>query len=93
MYKVLDKDTIKTEIMPHLSTAKRGYKTKGDMIEVINGILYKLKTGCQWHMLPVKSLFTGRLESLFGDYVIAGLPRNLLVISNIFSRDPASGTG
>ena len=58
MYKVLDKDTIKTEIMPHLSTAKRGYKTKGDMIEVINSILYKLKTGCQWHMLPVKSLFT-----------------------------------
>ena len=28
MYKVLDKDTIKFEIQPHLSVAKRGYALK-----------------------------------------------------------------
>ena len=28
MYEVLDKDTIKFEIMPHLSVTKRGYVTK-----------------------------------------------------------------
>ena len=28
MYEVLDKDTIKSEILPHLSVAKRGYVSK-----------------------------------------------------------------
>ena len=58
MYKVLDKDTIENEILPHLSTAKRGFETKSCLVEVINSILYKLKTGIQWHMLPVTSLFS-----------------------------------
>jgi len=63
MYEVLDKDTIKNEILPHLPTAQRGYKTKSDMVEIINSILYKLKTGCQWHMLPVEGLFTTEVLS------------------------------
>ncbi len=53
MYTVLDKDTIKNEILPHLSKAKRGYVTQSCLIEVVNAILYKLKTGCQWAFLPV----------------------------------------
>ena len=59
MYAVLDKVTIKSEILPCLSTAKRGYETKSCLIEIINAILYKLKTGCQWKYLPVEALFTG----------------------------------
>ena len=43
MYEVLDKDTIKFEILPHLSVAKRGYVSKSDLLEVIQCILYKLK--------------------------------------------------
>ena len=58
MYKVLSKDIIEKEILPHLSTAKRGFKTKSCLLEVVNSILYKLKTGVQWHMLPIDSLFT-----------------------------------
>lgn len=58
MYKVLDKDIIENEILPHLSVAKRGFKTKSCLTEIINCILYKLKTGIQWHMLPVSSLFS-----------------------------------
>ena len=58
MYQVLDKSTINLEIIPHLSIAKRGFKTKSCLIEVVNCILYKLKTGCQWHLLPVTSLFS-----------------------------------
>ncbi|GHT70145.1 IS5 family transposase [Bacteroidia bacterium] len=58
MYQVLDKDTINSEILPHLSVAKRGFKTKSSLSETVNCILYKLKTGCQWHLLPVKSLFS-----------------------------------
>ncbi len=63
MYAVLDKDTIKTEILPLHSTAKRGFETKSCLIEIINAILYKLKTGCQWEHLPVKALFTGTVLS------------------------------
>lgn len=59
MYAIPDKVTIKTEILPCISTAKRGFETKSCLIEIINAILYKLKTGCQWEHLPVKSLFTG----------------------------------
>ncbi|MFV0538665.1 MAG: transposase, partial [Dysgonomonas sp.] len=58
MYKVLSKDTIDIERRPYLSTAKRGFKTKSCLIEIVNCILYKLKTGIQWHMLPVKGLFS-----------------------------------
>lgn len=61
MYAVLDKDTIKNEILPHLSVAKRGFISKSSLIEVINAILYKLKTGCQWAYLPVKELFSGKV--------------------------------
>lgn len=61
MYAVLDKDTIKTGILPHLSKAKRGYVTQSCLIDVVNAILYKLKTGCQWALLPVESLFSGKV--------------------------------
>ena len=61
MYAVLDKDTIKNEILPHISVAKRGFQSKSSLIEVINAILYKLKTGCQWEYFPVKELFSGNV--------------------------------
>ena len=63
MYTMLDKDTIKNEILPHLSKAKRGYATQSCLIEVVNAILYKLKTGCQWAFLPVEALFSGKVLS------------------------------
>ena len=47
-YAVLDKDTIKIWIMPYLSVAKRGYTSKFDLPEIVNAILYKLRTGCRW---------------------------------------------
>ena len=33
----------KKGILPHLSTAKRGYVTQNCLFEVVNAILYKLK--------------------------------------------------
>ena len=45
MYEVLDKDTIKNVILPHLSVAKRGYATKSNLAEAIQYILYRLKNG------------------------------------------------
>ena len=71
MYEVLVKDTIKFEILPHLSVAKRGHVSKSDLLEVIQRILYKLKTGCQWHILPVSSVFTRRVlhyKTVYGHF-------------------------
>ena len=71
MYEVLDKDTIKSEILPYLSVEKRGYVTKSDLVEVIQCILYKLKTDCQWHMLPVSSFFRERVlhyKTMYGHF-------------------------
>ncbi len=62
-YAVLDKDIINLEIMPCLSVAKRGYVSQFDLVEIINAILYKLKTGCQWRLLPLGHLFSGERPS------------------------------
>ena len=43
MYKVLDKDTIKSEILPHLSVANRGYASKSNLLDAFQCMLYKLK--------------------------------------------------
>ncbi|MCB0850779.1 MAG: IS5 family transposase [Bacteroidetes bacterium] len=58
MIAILPKDMIKTSILQHLSQAQRGYICRVELSEVVHAILYKLKTGIQWHLLPVKSLIT-----------------------------------
>ncbi len=57
MYTVLDKDTIEMEILPHIPRTKRGFPPTVPLVEIVNAILYKLKTGVQWHQLLVKALF------------------------------------
>ena len=49
--------------MPYLSIAKRGFASKFDLVEIVNAILYKLKIGCQWRLLPIGHLFSGELPS------------------------------
>lgn len=71
MYSVLDKDIIKREIVPYLPLAKRGFQTTVGLEEIVNAILYKLKTGVQWHQLPVKALFEENVlswESVYYHY-------------------------
>jgi len=62
MYQVLSKDMIETQIIAHLPLGKRGPKPRAPLYEIVNAILYKLKTGVHWHLLPV--------DSLFSDYVL-----------------------
>jgi len=54
---VLDKITIENWILPHLTLGERGKSIKVEMTALIEAILYKLKTGCQWRQLPVKQFF------------------------------------
>jgi transposase len=71
MYSVLDKDIIKSEIVPYLPLAKRGFQATVPLEEIVNAVLYKLKTGVQWHQLPVKALFEENVlswESVYYHY-------------------------
>ncbi|WP_373517347.1 IS5 family transposase [Pricia sp.] len=57
MYSVLDKDMIEIEIVPFIPIGKRGFPPKAPLADIVNAILYKLKTGVQWHQLPIRALF------------------------------------
>jgi transposase len=65
---VLDKVTIEKWILPYLSLGERGKEIKVEMSALIDAILHKLKTGCQWRQLPVKQFFDGQTLSWQGVY-------------------------
>lgn len=53
----LSENTIETWIIPHLTVGKRGFPPTVPIVSVVQAILYRLKTGCQWRELPVKQFF------------------------------------
>lgn len=53
----MDKDTIKQEIVPHLSVGSRGPAVEAPIETIVAAIFYRLKTGCQWRELPVERFF------------------------------------
>lgn len=55
---VLCKDIIQRLVMPHLSKGRRGPATTVGATDLIRAIFYRLKTGCQWRMLPIKEFFS-----------------------------------
>jgi len=65
---VLRKDIIRTWILPHLSAGTRGPDPAVDLLEVVEWMLYKLKTGCQWRLLPLKQFFTSQVLTWSGVY-------------------------
>src|ERR1051325_11151888 len=54
---VLSKDMIERWIIPHLSRGERGPAPQVELMDIVQVILYRLKTGCQWRMLPLKEFF------------------------------------
>ncbi|MCZ2357153.1 MAG: hypothetical protein LC115_10805 [Bacteroidia bacterium] len=54
MYKVLSKNIIKNEIVVHLPSPKRGFLPTVALEEIVNAILYKLKTGVHWGLYPFR---------------------------------------
>ena len=51
--------------LPHLSTAKRGYVSNIPLYKIFNYILYKLRTGCQWELLPMDTTADGLPEASY----------------------------
>lgn len=39
-------------ILPHYNNKKTGGRPRSDLRKIMNGILYVLRTGCQWKMIP-----------------------------------------
>jgi len=65
---VLSEDKINRWIVPYLSKGKRGTKQQVSTATIVSGILYRLKTGCQWRELPLKEIFSDKGLSWQGVY-------------------------
>ena len=55
---ILSRNTIETWIIPHLTVGSRGFDPTVPIHEIIEAILHRLKTGCQWRELPTKQFFS-----------------------------------
>jgi transposase len=55
-------------ILPHLTLGKRGFDSKVPIDQIVELILYKLKTGCQWRQLPIKQFFDAERLTWQGVY-------------------------
>lgn len=55
-------------MVPHISLPKRGFAPTAPLLEIVNAILYKLKTGVQWEYPPTASLFTQKVLSWLSVY-------------------------
>ena len=60
---ILSKNTIDTWIIPHLTVGSRGFDPTVPIHEIIEAILHRLKTGCQWRELPTKQFFSDTVIS------------------------------
>lgn len=58
---ILNKSTIEKWVLPHLPIGERGFETTVPLIEIVEGIFHRLKTGCQWRELPTKEFFTVKI--------------------------------
>ena len=66
---ILAKDTIDKYMLANLSVGLRGKECSKELMrEVVELILYRLKTGCQWRLLPTKQFFTGKSLTWQGVY-------------------------
>jgi transposase len=60
---ILSKNTIETWILPHLTVGSRGFDPTVPVIEIVEAISYRLKTGCQWREIPTKEFFSDKILS------------------------------
>lgn len=65
---VLSSSSIETYIIPWLSIGSRGKTDNVPTLEIVQAILYRVKTGCQWRSLPVKQFFTNKPYTWQGIY-------------------------
>ncbi|MBU6123347.1 transposase [Hymenobacter siberiensis] len=59
---------IRQWILPALPFSTHGRPSVVEPVELVEVILYKLNSGCQWRLLPVKQFFTGASLTWQGVY-------------------------
>lgn len=57
---IMDKSMIEKWILPHLTVGTRGFETTVPLVEIVECIFHRLKTGCQWRELPTKQFFSDK---------------------------------
>ena len=65
---VLSENVIRQWILPALTFSAHGRPSVVEPAELAEAILYKLKSGCQWRLLPVKQFFMGASLTWQGVY-------------------------
>jgi transposase len=65
---VLSKGMIERWILPHLSKGLRGPQSRVATVDIVRAIFYRLKSGCQWRLLPVEVFFKQGQLSWSGIY-------------------------
>lgn len=65
---VLSVSAIEQYIIPSLRVGLRGKAKTIPIVAVVQAILYRLKTGCQWRALPLKEFFDDRPYTWKGVY-------------------------
>jgi transposase len=58
---IMSKDMIEKWIIPHLTVGERGFETTVPLVEIVECIFHRLKTGSQWRELPTKEFFSGKV--------------------------------
>ena len=58
--KVLSSSRIEMYVIPWLSIGSRGKTDEVPTLEIIQAMVYRVKTGCQWRFLPVKEFITNK---------------------------------
>ena len=90
---IIDKSMIEKWILPHLTVGTRGFETTVPMVEIVECILHRLKTGCQWRELPTKQFFSAKIldwNSVFYYYnkwCKAGCWKSIWI--NLLRKNPA----
>ena len=66
---IVSKDMIEKWILPQLLIGTRGFETTVPLTEIVECILYRLKTGCQWRELPAKEFFSNKILHWIGSII------------------------
>ena len=54
---VLSKEMVRQWVLSALPFSAHGRPSVVEPVELVEVILYKLKSGCQWRLLPVRAIF------------------------------------